>query len=173
MIIGFAKGLAQESMGEWAFLLVSLMAIGNAGGRVVAGVVSDKIGRRKTMLIVFLFQACLMFSGVFLINLSHAPSLLLVLLATFIGFNYGTNSSLFPAFVKDFYGMRCFGINNGIMLTSWGIGGFVLTRVSQMLNVTTGGYTSSFILAGVMLLGTAALTFTLKKREMLVIKDSI
>lgn len=165
MVIGFAKGLAQDSLGEWAFILVSLMAVGNAGGRVVAGVLSDRIGRRRTMLIMFLFQAGLMFWGAWLVQGPQPAAIFLVLLATFIGFNYGTNSSLFPAFVKDFYGMRCFGMNNGIMLTAWGIGGFVLSRVSQMLNVATGSYQASFLLGGGMLLFTAALTFTLKRRE--------
>lgn len=165
MVIGFAKGLAQQSMGPWAFILVSLMAVGNAGGRVIAGDLSDRIGRRRTMLIMFLFQAGLMFWGAWLVQTAQPAAVFLILLATFIGFNYGTNASLFPAFVKDFYGMRCFGMNNGILLTAWGIGGFILTRVSQMMNVATGSYQASFLLGGCLLLGTAALTFTLKQRE--------
>ena len=39
---------------------VAVMAIGNAGGRICAGLLSDKIGRRWTLLLVLLFQAALM-----------------------------------------------------------------------------------------------------------------
>jgi OFA family oxalate/formate antiporter-like MFS transporter len=45
IIIGSVAGMAKKSMGELAWLVVALMAIGNAGGRVVAGILSDKIGR--------------------------------------------------------------------------------------------------------------------------------
>ena len=37
--------MAKQSMGELAFLAVVIMAVGNAGGRIVAGSLSDRIGR--------------------------------------------------------------------------------------------------------------------------------
>ena len=47
IIIGGVAGMAKQSMGDLAWLVVALMAVGNAGGRIVAGVISDKIGRTK------------------------------------------------------------------------------------------------------------------------------
>ncbi len=55
---------------------------------------------------------------------------MMVLLATFIGFNYGANLSLFPSFAKDRWGLKSFGVNYGILFTAWGVGGFVMSRVS-------------------------------------------
>ena len=46
MVIGSIAGMAKKSMGANAFVVVAVMAIGNAGGRVIAGLLSDKIGRR-------------------------------------------------------------------------------------------------------------------------------
>ena len=40
------------------------MAIGNAAGRIVAGMLSDKIGRRWTLMLVLLIQAVLMFIAI-------------------------------------------------------------------------------------------------------------
>ncbi|MBE9571666.1 MAG: MFS transporter, partial [Proteobacteria bacterium] len=37
MVIGSLAGMAKQSMGELAFLVVAILAIGNAGGRIIAG----------------------------------------------------------------------------------------------------------------------------------------
>jgi nitrate/nitrite transporter NarK len=165
MVIGFASGLAKQSMGNLSFIAVAIMAIGNASGRIVAGIVSDKIGRRQTLFLCLTFQAVLMFAGLLLVQSAHPSAVLVVLLATFIGFNYGTNLSLFPAIAKDLYGLKSFGLNYGFLFTAWGVGGFVLARVSQMLSTKAGNYNSCFVTAGVLLILGAALTFALKKGE--------
>ncbi|HBS84979.1 MAG: MFS transporter [Bacteroidetes bacterium GWF2_38_335] len=147
MIIGNISGMAKASLGESAFIAVAIMAIGNASGRVVAGIVSDKIAKSTTLFIILLFQSFLMFLSYAILDES-TPALTIVLLATFIGFNYGTNLSLFPSFVKGFWGMKNFGVNYGILMTAWGLGGFVFSRLSQMLLASTGDHLLSFVIAG-------------------------
>jgi len=161
MVIGSVAGMAKASMGEAAFVVVALLAVGNAGGRIVAGILSDKIGRSATLIIMLLVQAVLMFIGALIIG-RDTGVVILVLLAVFIGFNYGTNLSLFPSFTKDLWGLKCFGTNYGILFTAWGVGGFVMSRFSQMLLASTGSYTFSFITAAVLLIIGAGLTLTLK-----------
>jgi nitrate/nitrite transporter NarK len=165
MVIGSVAGMAKKSMGEMAFLVVAIMAVGNAGGRVVAGILSDKIGRRATLLIMLSFQTVLMLVAVPVVGAENSSALLLVLLATFIGFNYGTNLSLFPSLTKDNWGLKNFGINYGIVFTAWGVGGFVMGRLSQMLIAGTGSYTSSFLTAAALLIVGAFLSLTLKGRK--------
>ena len=87
------------------------------------------------------------------------------MLATLIGFNYGTNLSLFPSLTKDFWGLKNFGLNYGVVFTAWGVGGFVMSRISQMLKAGSGSFTSSFIFAGVLLAIGAVLTLTLRTAE--------
>jgi amino acid permease len=89
--------------------------------------------------------------------------LMVVLLVTFMVFNYGTNLSLFPSFAKDYWGMKNFGMNYGILFSAWGIGAAVLVRVSEMLKVKTGSFTTSFAVAGVMLLVGAMLSLSLRQ----------
>lgn len=166
MVIGSMAGMAKQSMGDMAFLAVAILAIGNAGGRIVAGVLSDKIGRRATLSLMLMFQALLMVAAIPVVGAVHTSAFLVVLLATLIGFNYGTNLSLFPSLTKDNWGLKNFGINYGIVFTAWGVGGLVMGRLSQMLQTWTGGYTSSFVTAAVLLVSGALLTFTLEgKRE--------
>jgi OFA family oxalate/formate antiporter-like MFS transporter len=167
MVIGSAAGMAKSSLGESAFIAVALIAIGNAGGRVVAGVLSDKIGRIKTLGGMFVFQAILMFAAIPIIGTGATSALLLVLLATFIGFNYGANLTLFPSFTKDYWGMKNFGVNYGVIFTAWGAGGFVMSKTSQALAVSTGSYTAPFLIAGILLSVGVFFTFQLSRKSTL------
>ena len=162
MVIGSISGMARASLGELAFLAVAIIAIGNASGRIVAGLVSDKIGRVLTLFILLLFQASLMFMAATLIG-DNTTALVIVLFATFIGFNFGTNLSLFPTFTKVFWGMKNFGVNYGFVLTAWGVGGFVFSRLSQVLYVVSGTHRLSFYIAGACLLLCAGLAVQLGK----------
>lgn len=165
MVIGSVAGMAKQGLGEMAFIAVALMAIGNAGGRVIAGTLSDRIGRSGTLVMMLLFQAVLMFAAIPVMGSGGGEVWVLVLLATLIGFNYGTNLALFPSFTKDMWGLKNFGINYGILFTAWGVGGFMMSRLSQMIQAATGNFTMSFIIAGVSLVCGAVLTLTLGKQQ--------
>jgi OFA family oxalate/formate antiporter-like MFS transporter len=163
MVIGSISGMAKKSMGDLAFLAVAIMAIGNAGGRVFAGVLSDRIGRRQTLVLVLLLQALLMFAAIPVTASEDTAGAVIVILAALIGANYGANLSLFPSYTKDLWGLKNFGMNYGVLFTAWGVGGFVLSRLQQMLTAQShGSYQSSFITAGVLLLAGAGLTFLIK-----------
>ena len=162
MVISSINGMAKKSMGGMAFLAVVVLALGNASGRVVAGFVSDKIGRKATLLGVTILQAICMLLAVPVTETLSFP-ILLVLLATAIGFHYGANLCLFPAFAKDLYGLKNFGVNYGILFTAWGAGGFVLSRLQQMLKASSGNFRSSFLVAAAFLVVGALLTLLLDK----------
>jgi len=171
MVIGSVAGLAKHSMGPMAFVAVAIMAVGNAGGRVVAGVLSDKIGRRATLTIMLAFQAILMFAAIPVVGSNSA--VLLVLLASFIGFNYGSNLALFPSFAKDYWGFKNYGMNYGVLFSAWGVGGFVMGRVSEMLNAQPGGLNKSFILSGTLLASGVILTFFLREKKAVTVEATV
>jgi MFS family permease len=147
------------------------MAVGNAAGRVVAGVLSDKIGRKATLSIMLGFQALLMFAAIPVVGSGSAA--LLVVLATFIGFNYGSNLALFPSFAKDYWGFKNYGLNYGALFTAWGVGGFVMGRVSEMLNAQPGGLNKSFILAGILCAAGTVLTFFLREKKAVEVEATV
>ncbi len=165
MVIGSVSGMAKKSMGDLAFVAVAVMAIGNAGGRILAGSLSDKIGRRWTLCLVLTIQAVLMFVAIPVTASKDTAAVVIVLVAALIGANYGANLALFPSYTKDLWGLKTFGMNYGVLFTAWGVGGFVLPRLQQMLTVKSGGsYTSSFTTAAILLLVGAALTFLIQPR---------
>lgn len=163
MVIGSVAGMAKKSMGEMAFVAVAIAAVGNAAGRVVAGVLSDRIGRRATLFIMLAFQACLMFAAIPIT--ANPNAVMLVLLATFMGFNYGSNLALFPSFAKDYWGLKNYGLNYGALFTSWGLGGFVLVQAADKIKAMPNGNTNAFIAAGVLLACGAALSIFLADRK--------
>jgi len=164
MVIGSIAGIAKQSMGEMAFIAVVVMSIGNAGGRVVAGILSDKIGRAATLTIMLVFQAALMFGAIPVVTGESSSALLVTIIASFIGFNYGTNLALFPSFAKDYWGAKNYGMNYGILFSAWGVGAFVLVKLSAFLSVKFGGMSTSFTVAGVMLLVGAMMALTLRPK---------
>lgn len=165
MIIGNVAGMAKQSLGQMAWIVVALMAIGNAGGRVAAGLLSDRIGRTRTMLLMMGLQAVVMFA---LLLVGASQAWFVVLAATLIGFNYGTNLSLFPSATKDYFGLKHFGVNYGLVFTSWGVGGFVLPKLSQMVVAATGSFSTAYIVAGSLLLVASGLSLITKAPEKLV-----
>lgn len=171
MVIGSVAGLAKKSLGPMAFVAVAIMALGNAGGRVIAGILSDRIGRKATLMIMMAFQSILMFAAIPVVGSGSA--LMLVLLATFIGFNYGSNLCLFPSFAKDFWGLKNYGMNYGILFTAWGVGGLVMGRISEMLNTQPGGLNKSFILAGVCLAVGMVLAFFVREKEPVTVVEPV
>ena len=84
IIIGSVAGMAKQSMGELAWIVVALLAIGNAAGRIVAGILADKIGRTRTLSIMMTFQGLVIAS---LIWIPETHAFLLALATTPVGFN--------------------------------------------------------------------------------------
>ena len=121
MIIGNITTIAKLGKIEAGFILVALLAVGNAAGRIVAGLLSDRIGRLWTMFIIFLFQAALMM----VLRTGLADMTAFVVVSMLLGFNYGACLSVFPSAVKDNFGLKNFGINYGLVFTAWGVGGFI------------------------------------------------
>ena len=70
-----------------------------------------------------------------------------------------------PSYTKDLWGLKTFGMNYGILFTAWGMGGFVLSRLQQMLFASSKDFNSSFMTAAVLLVAGAGLTFFLKPRD--------
>ncbi|MBF0557789.1 MAG: OFA family MFS transporter [Nitrospirae bacterium] len=161
MIIGNITTIAKLGKIEAGFILVALLAVGNAAGRIVAGMLSDRIGRLWTMCIIFLFQAVLMMvlrTGLF--NMTA-----FVIVSMLLGFNYGACLSVFPSAVKDNFGLKNFGINYGLVFTAWGAGGFVFPLAAGKIfeaakkSTGTGSYNEAYLIASAVLVVASALTF--------------
>ncbi len=170
MIIGhMAKISTLQLPGvELGFILVAILAVGNAGGRIVAGLVSDKLGRTRTMLLVFISQA-----AVLLLFSRFSTTALLILGAAAVGFNYGANLSLFPSATADFFGTKNLGVNYGLVFTAWGVGGVFGGMVAGKIVDITASYNMAFAAAAVLCLCASGLTFVTKAPKIIVVTQAI
>lgn len=137
---------------------VGVLALFNGAGRIVWGTVSDKIGRKNTMTLMFLLQGIMMFA---LITMG-STEITLAIAAAWIGFNFGGNLALFPSTTADFFGTKNVGINYGLMFTAYGVAGIAGPILAGSVFDMTGSYMWAFIPSGVACLVAAGISLGLK-----------
>ena len=158
MIIGQLSSIALEQAGvELGFILVAVLAVFNASGRIIAGTVSDKIGRANTMLIIFVAQALN-----FMVFSMYTGMGTLILGAAITGFCYGACLSVFPAATADLFGVKNLGVNYGLVFTSWGAGGVFGGLVGGIIRDLSGAYLGAYLVAAVLCVIGAGLTFLIR-----------
>jgi MFS transporter, OFA family, oxalate/formate antiporter len=145
---------------QLGFVLVAVLAIGNGAGRIVAGMLSDRIGRKATLFACFAMQAVLilLLSKAGTDNALGSPVILAVLSAL-IGANYGANLALFPSITKDYYGLKNFGVNYGLIFTAWGLGGFMLSLLAGWVYDAYQTFAFAYYCSAGLLVLAAAVTF--------------
>jgi MFS family permease len=166
MVISVAKKLGKAEAGVIA---VVALAIGNGAGRIVAGILSDKLGRKATLILFLVLQA------VMVVGLSQArpdtalgTAAALALMAAIVGAAYGSNLALFPSITKDFYGLENFGVNYGLVFTAWGVGGFMLAMFAgwvydgRIVEAWKGSFNFAYYTSAALLVLAALLTVTLR-----------
>ena len=147
-----------------AVLLVGVMSILNALGRIVWGATSDKIGRENTMIIMFSILAVGMFAFAWMSTI--AISWLAVMgIASLIGFCFGGNFALFPSATADFFGSKNVGKNYGVMFTAYGIAGITGAFVAGPIVDATGSYFMAFVVTGVLAIIAILFTLVLKSKR--------
>lgn len=160
LVIGILKpyGVHSGLSAAAAANAVGVLALFNGAGRIVWGAVSDKIGRKNTMTLMFLLQGMMMFA---LIKMA-STELTLSIAAAWIGFNFGGNLALFPSTTADFFGTKNVGINYGLMFTAYGVAGIAGPILAGGVFDMTGSYMWAFIPSGVACLVAAVISLGLK-----------
>lgn len=144
-----------------AMILVPVLAIFNALGRVGAGFLSDKLGRSRAMMVIFLVQAINMFLFTFYTTIP-----VLIIGSAVAGIAYGAVFSLFPTTTAEYFGMKNLGVNYGMIFTGWGIAGVVGPMLGGMVADKTGSYSNGYIVAGVFLVIATIMVSLLKAPKM-------
>jgi OFA family oxalate/formate antiporter-like MFS transporter len=129
--------------GHFRALLIAF-PLANGFSRLLAGAVSDRIGRARTMQVCFSLLGVTMIA---LVWLGETPALfvLFVILAALFG---GAPFTLYPAIVSDFYGQRYFTTNYGITYTAKAWAGLISGLGSGYLIARFGSFTVPLLLLG-------------------------
>ncbi|WDG10797.1 OFA family MFS transporter [Vibrio campbellii] len=136
MLIG-SIGNVSKSIGltsEEIALSIILLAIFNTAGRVIGGVVFDKIGRVHTLGLIFLLQA------VNMIFFTTIETTIPLMIGISVGaMSYGALFGVFPPVTAIDYGLKSYGTNFGILYSAWGVSGFfggILASISGTTETT-------------------------------------
>ncbi len=133
MMIGFAKPIAiGRGMADTATIGVLMISVFNAVGRLTWGVVSDKLGRYNTLVILMLG------SGLLALLVNSVSGYLIYVLIGAIGFFYGGLLSTFPTLTAEVFGAKNMAINYGLVLIGFGAGAIIASNVAgYFVNVAT------------------------------------
>jgi OFA family oxalate/formate antiporter-like MFS transporter len=157
MIMTQVTFIAKEQANwDLGYVPLAILAIFNTLGRLLAGALSDRIGRTRTMTLAFLCQAANMLA------FSHYTTWQLVIFGSaFTGLCYGTVFTLMPAATADFYGVRNLGVNYGLVFTAFGIAGVVGPMLGAGINDRFKSYDYAYLISAAMLaLGALLATLT-------------
>lgn len=157
LVIGLAKDIGVQLAGldaGTAANVVAIIALFNAGGRLIWGALSDKLGRVKVILILFSITALSMF------YMSFMPLKLVsfFIVSSSITFCFGGFLAVFPTITGDFYGMKNLGANYGIVYQAYGISALI----GPIISANTGSLITTFLIAGIVSVIGLLLSFTIK-----------
>jgi OFA family oxalate/formate antiporter-like MFS transporter len=125
---------------ERGYILVALFAFFNAAGRIIAGLLSDRLGRSRAMTLDFSVTL------IALLFLMQAGSPLYMGVAiSILGLAYGGLYTLFPAAVAAYFGDKNFGLIYGLVYTGLGFAG-VFPLLAGYLYGRQGDFHGVFVL---------------------------
>lgn len=159
MVIPFAKilGTSGGLSPEVAATGVMIISGFNSFGRLFWGWISDKLGRKNTLLLLMLL------AGISILFVASAKSYLMLVMIGLVGFSYGGFLGVFPALTADYWGTKNMGVNYGMVLLGFGIGAVASSYVAGYFKDLTGGFVIPFIVASVAAFLGAILIFFVKQ----------
>ena len=146
---GVESGLITPENFELATSLLGIMvpvtSISNATGRALGGLISDIIGRKNVYYVIHTIQAINMF---FFHTYTSPVAIVLGVILTCVV--YGSVMSTTPSIVADYFGLKAYGANYGVVYTGWGaslIIGPQIAAYSKKLALAAGNPQESYFFA--------------------------
>lgn len=147
MTISQTSSIAQNMIGMTvasATAAVSVLALFNAAGRVIAGYLSDIIGRINTMTIML----GLAIVGLLLLYFAGEGDVAKFYIGvSIVGLCFGSFMGVYPGFTADQFGAKNNSVNYGIMFIGFALAGYVGPTIMGKIYASTGTYQSAFLVA--------------------------
>lgn len=163
-----ASPVAQKMIGmsaAAATTVVSVLALFNTAGRIVAGYISDKIGRINTLASAFVLSIV----GLALLYVSGEGDVVTFYIGiSIIGLCFGSLMGVFPGFTADQFGVKNNSVNYGIMFIGFAVAGYFGPTIMNNVYNADGSYQRAFIIAGALGIAGLVMSFIyriVKKKE--------
>jgi MFS family permease len=138
----------------------SIMNLINGTGRGVTGWVSDRIGRKQTLVGVIAIEGLAQFGVLWAGHIRSEP--LFLFFAVVSGFGGGAFFPMFASLVPDYFGENNNAQNYGLVYSSKLVGGLAGSGLGATV-VAASGYDGAYVLAGILGLVSAALAMLLRQ----------
>ncbi|MGB5730922.1 MAG: OFA family MFS transporter [Acidimicrobiia bacterium] len=146
-------GMLEAEADDIAGLAMAVFfSLANGFGRLAWGWMSDRLGRKRSVVIMTATQAALLLAFIPMAGNEYT----LYLAAALIGFNFGGNFALFPALTADEYGDSSVGQNYPWVFLAYGAGGIVFPILGGALGDMDNFPLAFMICAGACALGAIA-----------------
>lgn len=168
MIISQASTMAQaiiKMSTAMAASCVSILALFNATGRVLAGYISDKIGRINVLALAFVLS---ILSLAILYGSSAGQQLKFIFALAIVGICFGSFMGVFPGFTADQFGSKHNSMNYGIMFIGFALAGVFGPMFVGKIVLATGSYKQAFVVAAVLGCVGLILSFVYRKKGSIV-----
>lgn len=159
LVLGAAKNIGIEVAGldaAAAASIISILAISNAGSRLISGTLSDKFGTLNVLKMIFVITI------VSLLSLSFFSSVKAAFYLGVIGvaIGYGGFLALFPTFTNQEFGSYRYGSNYGVVYQAYGLAALSGIFIKAMV----GSYITTFIFSAAAASVGLVLTFAIQER---------
>lgn len=132
-------------------------SLANGLGRIIWGLISDKLGRKNSIIIMTATQGII----VILFTYMAGTEILLYLGAALIGFNFGGNFALFPTITADTFGAKNVGQNYPFVFLAYGVGGILGPILGGKMG-DLGNFPLAFTISGIAVLIGTVLTIIVR-----------
>ena len=163
MVIGHAANLASYySLGVGA-VIVMVVGLANTLGRIFWGSVSDKLGRYKTVMMMFVVSG----TGLMLLNFTTTLGKFAGILGLiFIALSFGGFLGSFPGITAENWGASKSASNYGWMFTAYGIAAIFGPSLASSIRESTGSYSMALVIsAGMAVIGAIMILWYMKRLE--------
>ena len=147
MTISQASPIAQNMIGmtaATASLVVSVLALFNAGGRLLCGILADHFGNLRTLVAALVLAIV---GLVLLFTCSTGSNVQFIIGICIVGLCFGSFMGIFPGFTASQFGSKNNSVNYGIMFVGFALAGLLgPTAVKAMYN-RSGSYQPAFLIA--------------------------
>lgn len=156
-VIGVAKDIGEGLVHlttQTAASAVTVIAIANLSGRLVLGVLSDRMMRIRVISLAQIVS--LIGMSVLLFTRMNESTFFLSLAC--VAFSFGGTITVFPSLVSDFFGLNNLTKNYGLLYLGFGIGSVLGSLVASLF----GGFTVTFSLIMTLLVISLFLSLTIR-----------
>ena len=156
-VIGVAKDIGEGMVNlstQTAASAVTVIAIASLSGRLVLGILSDRMARIRVITLAQIVSL----AGMGILLFSHMTETTFFISVACVAFSFGGTITVYPSLVSDFFGLNNLTKNYGLIYLGFGIGSVLGSLIASLF----GGFMVTFSLIMALLVLSLIMSLTIR-----------